>query len=172
MPNRSVRDAPLRFVGEHASSLRVWSWLNVVIAHWYGRPTGDGARTLWALTDQLLADLDAATRLSFVHVISNEVAMPDAETRTVLVESSKHHESRIGVAALVLHGSGFWVSALRGVATSISILIPKTVQMKICGNAEELIPWFTTEHERRTGVVLDPEAFIQVLTKAQVQTAA
>lgn len=172
MPNRSPRNAPLQFVGEHESSVRVWSWLNVEIVHWYGRPTGVAAKTLWTLTNKLLEDAGDDTRISFVHVVSNEVGMPDAETRNVLVESSKQHETRIGVAALVVNGTGFWASALRGVATSITILIPKTVQVRICGSPEELIPWFPTEHERRTGVAIEADAFVHVLAKAQVQTAA
>jgi hypothetical protein len=172
MPDSSVREDSLCFIGEHASSLRVWAWLNVVIAHWYGKPTGAAAKTLWTLTDQLLQDVGAATKFSFVHIVANEVAMPDSQAREVLVEAARTQEARIGIAALVVNGTGFWASALRGVATSITILLPKTVQVRICGSPAELIPWFPTEHERRTGVSLDPDALVNVLTRAQIQTAA
>jgi hypothetical protein len=103
-------------------------------------------------------------------VVANEIAMPDAETRSVLVESSKSHEERLGLAAIIVNGTGFWASALRGFATSVSLLIPKTVHVRICGSPEELNPWFPAEHARRTGVAIDPQMLVTVLTKAQTQT--
>jgi hypothetical protein len=169
MHESSTRREPLRFVGEHEGSLRVWAWLNVEIAHWYGKPTGPAARTLWHMTDQILAELGSTTKLSFVHLVANKIALPDAETRSVLVEASKTHEERSALCAIMLNGTGFWASAFRGFATSITLLIPKTMQVRVCGSPAELVPWFPSEHGRRTGVSLDPETLVSVLAQAKLQ---
>lgn len=172
MRDESAHDGELRFVGEHPGALRVWAWRNVVIAHWYGKPTGPVAQTLWRCTDLILDQLGDGKLVSFVHLIANQLAMPDADARAVLVDSSKSHETRSALSAIVVNGSGFWASALRGVATSITILIPKTVQVRIVGGPAELVPWFPSEHERRTGVPLDPDELVSVLTKALLEAAA
>src|SRR5262245_40978597 len=121
--------ADIRFWGDHPGVLRVFSWNNVEIAHWYGKPTGAAARTLWSYTDQILEALGATQKLSFVHLVTNEIAMPDADTRSVLVESTVAHQGRVALSAIVVNGTGFWASALRGFATSVTLLIPKSVQV-------------------------------------------
>jgi hypothetical protein len=171
MVENPVSDDRLRLVGEHAGSLRVWSWLNVEIVHWYGKPSGPAARKLCELTDQILAELGASTKISFIHLVVNKIEMPDAEARAVIVESSKSHEQRSALSAIVVHGHGFWASALRGFATGVTFLIPKTVQVRICGNPWELIPWFPDEHLRRSGVAIDANGLVSVLSKVQAQPA-
>jgi hypothetical protein len=166
----SVHRDRLRFLGEHPGALRVWLWHNVEIVHWHGKPTAAAARTLWRRTDQVLEELAATEKVSFVHLVANEIEMPDATTRAVLAESTKDHVDRSALSAVVVNGTGFWASALRGFATSVILLIPKSVQVRICGSPAELIPWFPIEHARRTGIHLNPEALVNTLVKAQSAT--
>ena len=54
------------------------------------------------------------------------------------------------------------ISCLYWIATSITMLIPKTIHIRIFGETSELVPWLPSEHARHTGIELNPDTLLSV----------
>lgn len=67
----------------------------------------------------------------------------------------------------IVEGSGFWVSAIRGFITGISVLAPRDLNLRMHKHPAELIPWFIDEHARLTGTNLDPQELLQQIDHAR-----
>jgi hypothetical protein len=161
------QDDELVVVGEFPGVLRVRLWRNVVIASWYGDPSAHATVRLAALTGEILGRMDPSTKVSYVHLVTRKLRLPDAATRTAFTESTNKFASRSALAAVVVSGGGFWASAIRGFVTSIAVLAPRSLDVRIYGAIDDLVPWFPTEHVRRTGVELDVQVLLRNLTHAQ-----
>jgi hypothetical protein len=104
-------------------------------------------------------------------LVTTKLTLPDADTRAVLLDSTHRYANRSGVAGVVVSGGGFWASAIRGFTTGISVLAPRSLDLRIVGATEDLIPWFPIEHEKRTGIHLDRSEFLRILAQAQAGSA-
>ena len=154
-------------LGEHPGTYRISVCQNVMIAYWFGRGSEAAVLRMNELTDQLLATLAADTRISYIHLVTNKLELPDAATRSAFIESTKRYADRSAVSGVVVSGSGFWASAIRGFVTGIAVLAPRSFDLRIFATAAELVAWFPAEHARRTGVQLDPDALLRHLEHAQ-----
>ena len=66
-------------------------------------------------------------------------------------------DSAAGIAcvAVIIDGSGFWASALRGFITGLQVLAPGTLDLHAHASIDQVLAWLPTEHHKRTGVQLD-----------------
>jgi hypothetical protein len=55
---------------------------------------------------------------------------------------------------VIVSGSGFWASAVRGIVTSVQVVAPHSIDLRVHANSAELLSWFPREHELQTGVAI------------------
>lgn len=130
-------------------------WRNVTIVAWLGKPTGAATRELGTITKRALNELGTGTKVSNVHLIPISLRLPDAEARAGLHEVTQHYGQYTACVGVIVSGSGFWASAVRGVVTGVQVIAPRSFEMRIHTNSTELLDWLPREHERRTGVAIE-----------------
>lgn len=162
----SVSSDSIVVVGELPGVHRVWSWQNVVVVSWLGRPSAEAAMMLGPLSDLVLSGA-TAEKLSYVHLVPNRLELPDAPTRNAFQELTRVYGARTACVAIVLQGAGFWASAIRGFVTGISVLAPRTIDFRLHAELNELLEWFPQEHARKTGVQLSGSALLRQLERVQ-----
>ncbi|HKP63048.1 MAG TPA: hypothetical protein VJV78_40205 [Polyangiales bacterium] len=170
-PQRSQGD-PFAVIGEFPGAQRTWLWCNVMITCWYGTPSAAAADRLAEWTEPILASLPPSAKISYVHLITSKLKMPDAATRSSLLASTQRYASRSGVSGVVVPGGGFWASAIRSFVTGIAVLAPRELDLRIFGAIPELVPWFAGEHAKRTGVHIDGDELMRLLEEAAASCAA
>jgi hypothetical protein len=104
--------------------------------------------------------------MSFVHLVTQTAGLPDAEARAALLVLAKRFENAVGPTAVVIGGEGFFAGALRAAVTGLWLAAPKTMPMRMCGNAEEVAAWLPARHLESTGVQLDAKALESALREA------
>ena len=119
------------------------------------------------ITGEVLAGMEPGEKVSYVHLVRNKLKLPDGETRASLLESTRRFENRIVLSGVVVHEGGFWASAVRSFVTGIAVLGPRELDLRIFGGVQQLIPWFTTEHAKRTGVRIDGDALLKNLEQIE-----
>lgn len=105
--------------------------------------------------------------MSFVHIVSMSVTLPDAPTRGALLALGKRFENDVGPTAVVVGGEGFVASALRGAITGLWLAVPKSMPMRLCANLEDVVAWLPAKHAESSGVALDPDELRRILHEAQ-----
>ena len=148
---------------------RIWAFHNLVVVVWTGKPTGDAASMIARVSDRLLAR-GPATKLSYLHFVPNKLELPDAAARAGFVDLAHSQGARTGCVALILDGAGFWASAIRGFVTSIRVIAPRTIDLRIHSEMSELLEWFPEEHAQRTGVQLESAELLRQLEHVRRNT--
>lgn len=154
-------------VGSYPGVYQVQLWKNVSICAWVGRATQPGAEELIGITQRTIAALGATQRFSIVHLVAEGIELPDGGARGVLAQILKDYADHLGCSAVVLGGSGFWASAMRSFITGLRVVAPRTFDVRVHGEIEELREWYPAEHEKRTGVPIDPASFVAELERAK-----
>ena len=142
-------------------AFRFYKWKNLLLVMWLGESGVSAIQRLGQAVVALQQEHPAGT--SAVHFLNTNVKLPDAETRSALVQLSDQHAERLGAVAVVLAGSGFWASTMRSVVTAMRVLTARAYEMRIHGQLEEVADWLPAEHAKRTGVTIDREALLHVL---------
>jgi hypothetical protein len=153
--------------GSYPGVYQVQLWKNVSICAWVGKATVPATSELGQITQRTIATLGPKQRFSIVHLVAAGLELPDSGSRGALVQIIKDYADHIGCAAVVLGGSGFWASAMRSFITGMRVLAPRTFDLRVHGEIEELLDWYPAEHEKRTGVAIDPAAFLAALTRSR-----
>jgi len=159
-----VTSESIAVVGEVPGVHRVWAFHNVMVVSWSGT-AADAVRRLAPIADRLLTRT-RADKLSFVHLVPNNLAMPDAATRAALLELGHAYGDRTACIAVIVSGTGFWASAIRSVITGIRVLAPRAFDLRMHASLPELLQWFPEEHARKTGVTLEPSELLLQLERA------
>lgn len=162
----------IELVSESPGVNQVWAWRNVVVVMWTGKATAEVTRTLGPITREILLRT-RAHKLSYIHHVSNNLVMPDADAREVLLDLSREFVQETACVAVIIEGGGFWASAIRGFVTGIRVLAPRELNLRMHKGIAELLAWFPEEHARLTGVELDPQELVRQLERARsVETAS
>jgi hypothetical protein len=162
---------PLAVVAEYSGTHRAWLWRNVVVICWYGNPSAAASDRLTEMTVEIHRSLEPTAKLSYLHLITRKLTLPDAATRASLLDSAHRFADRTALSGVVVSGGGFWASAVRGFVTGIAVLAPRSLDLRVFGSVEQLVPWFTTEHTKRTGVRVDGDELSIVLAQAEASCA-
>src|SRR5262245_3791573 len=116
--------------GETPGVHRLWRWHNVVIIAWHHKASVEAVEHLAHINEAILARAEYS-KLSFIHLVRNQIELPDAAVRTAFVETSKRFEGRQACAAVIIGGGGFWASAIRGFVTSVHVLSRQLIQLRV-----------------------------------------
>jgi hypothetical protein len=106
-------------------------------------------------------------KLSYVHLVPNRLELPDPAARSALLDLTRDYGARTACVAVVVGGMGFWASAIRGFVTGIRVVAPRSIEFRMHAEIAELVEWFPDEHQRRTGVRLEPSELLRQLEHAQ-----
>jgi hypothetical protein len=137
------------------------SWRNVFIGIWESQAT-------MAAVDRMVKATDAMSELhptgrSTIHIVVHGAGLPSAEVRTHFVDVLKKNADQIACVAVVVGGTGFWTSALRSFVTGLRWLAPRTFHFRMFTTIEELSRWLPDEHNKRTGIEVDPRQLVKVV---------
>lgn len=150
-------------IGGSAKSFASYLYFNVIIMRWMHGLTLEAVRELKASNDRA-HEQSGLSQLSSIHLVFPEIELPDAAARAELPSLAKESAVRTACTAVVVHGGGFKVSAMRGIITGLRAVLPARVfDLRANATVEELLRWFPAEHRRRTGVTLDVASLRQVL---------
>lgn len=94
-------------------------------------------------------------RFSIVHVAPTLKNLPGGELRAAFAEIAEKHVNEVLLTAVLIVGGGFWSSAVRGVITSVQVLLRRKLNTKVCGSIDEVVTWLAPEHSSQTGKPLD-----------------
>jgi hypothetical protein len=152
----------LTIVGSFPGVYQVALWQNISVTAWFGKATLPAAQELARITTRTAASM-AGQRVSVIYLVAEAFGLPDSDVREVLLHIMKDNADLVGCLSVILGGTGFWVSAMRSVVTSLRVVAPRALDLRVHGKVEELLGWFPVEHLKRTGVNIDIDAFKRML---------
>jgi hypothetical protein len=104
---------------------------------------------------------------STVSIIAEGLPLPTPEARIAIIDLIKRNAGDIACIAVVVNGSGFGSSALRGAHTDIRAKSTMSYDMGVLGSLGELKAWLPPRHLKRTQVALDPAELESIVQRAQ-----
>lgn len=143
-----------------------YRYRNVTITFWFGAATMEslisferGANEARALQPE---------GLSIVNImVPGGRSMPSAEVRQKLGQIAATYAAHTAAVAVVIPGTGFWASALRGLVTAISMFVPRGYNLEIFGSFQEVAAWLPPVHAARTGVSIDGRELLRAMRAAE-----
>lgn len=164
------RSTPSRFelVGEYPGVLRITAWENVTVCMWSGQADGPATMELERSMDRRGTRV---RRLSYIHLIRDRLALPDADARRNFRHMMTRRNAELACVAIVVGGTGFWASAMRNAVIGLRVLSPRDFTFRIHGSTSEVLDWLPTMHEERTGVAVSRELLRALLEQAHAQAA-
>jgi hypothetical protein len=139
---------------------------NVVVVGWRG-PMDNAAIAQLGLVAHERKERAGAVRHSYIHLMTERVQLPDANTRNEIAKLLPALTDHTGVVVVVLDGSGFWVSALRGFLTGVRVVAPRAFDIRAESALENVLSWFPAEHLKRTGINISREQLEQLVLEAK-----
>jgi hypothetical protein len=152
---------PLRYTRGHVS---VCAFQNISIIVWVAHATVPAVHCLQEVSKTMIVRFPNGH--SSVSFILDGVGVPTPEAQVAL-QRSLGTRSQINVTGIVLEGSGFWASGLRGMISNSHREAQAKSALKIMTSIDSLVGWFCEEHNERTGVELAPMALRDVLQRAR-----
>ncbi|HKU39347.1 MAG TPA: hypothetical protein VJR89_14395 [Polyangiales bacterium] len=136
------------------------------------RPTAPAVRELGTITGQLLNALGGSTKVSYIHLIPFSLRLPDSEARAALQEITRDYGQHTACVGVVVSGSGFWASAVRGIVTGVQVIAPKSIDLRIHAQSSELLGWFPREHQLQTGVAIQGTELLRMIESTTARQRA
>jgi hypothetical protein len=137
------------------------SWKNVFIGIWESQATMPAVDRMVRATESM-NELHPTGR-STIHIVVHGAGLPSADVRAHFVDVLKKNADQIACVAVVVGGTGFWTSALRSFVTGLRWLAPRTFHFRMFTTIEELARWLPDEHNKRTGIEIDPKQLVKVV---------
>lgn len=171
MPKGTGEQRDLAVVDQYPGVFRAGVLGRVAIVAWIGRLETDSAEQYARFYHDFIARLGGG-RASFVHLCTEGVALPSSGARATLAKLSENSDP-LACVSVVIEGSGFWASAVRGFLTGMRLLGAGTLRIHEHSTVADVVAWLPAEHEKITGERLEPEQLAQYLAIAKSwQTAA
>ena len=148
------------------ASFRIGLLGNVVAVSWRG-PMNDAAVEQLGRVAIDLKESAGPVRHSYVHLMTERVQLPDANTRNEIAKILPALTEHVSVVVVLLEGSGFWSSALRGFLTGVRVLAPRNFDIRAESSITNVLSWFPAEHEKRSGVAFSREQLEYLLLEAK-----
>jgi hypothetical protein len=155
------RDATRPEVLHDSGGFFMASWKNIAVHVW----TVQATPALVDALDRLSATFTTAhpEGVSAVHIIANNIPLPDADVRERLQRVTNRYASRIACVCHVVEGSGFWASALHGFLTGLHWLTRGTFRLHICSDIAAAARWVPGPHVQVTKVTVGIAELDEVL---------
>ena len=143
-----------------------YAWNNVGLTLWFGPATLESLETFEATCRKVAAD--RPVRWSSVHImVPGNSGLPSAEARAALARMTREMADTTAAIAVVIPGTGFWASAIRGLVTAVHMLGSRDFELKIFGNVEEVAQWLPEAQLQRSGVEISPAQLLDALRQLQ-----
>jgi hypothetical protein len=155
---------PARLIEIDLGTCYAGAWANVSLTHWVSRGTVSAVDCVARVGTELRAQYPMGT--SAVHLIREGAGLPTPEVREGLVKLMNEKVERRGCVGIVVGGTGFWASAVRGLITGLRAASSREYPLKLAGSIDEIVSWFPEPHYKRTTVALDPAEFARALQAA------
>ena len=165
MPRATTEQRDLTVVGEFPGVFRVGMCGRLAIATWLGQLSMESVEAYARVVQDIVGRL-AGGRGSIVHLVNERAGMPPSATRPALTKIMEDSEA-LACASVVVEGSGFWASAIRGFLTGLRLLGPSTFRIREHSTLADVVAWLPAEHEKFTGEPLDPDALAHCLEVAK-----
>jgi hypothetical protein len=94
-------------------------------------------------------------RYSIVHIAPTLRTLPAGELRAAFEAIAQEHLDEMLLTAVLIVGSGLWISAVRSMITSVQVLLRRKLNTRVCGSIDEVVTWLAPEHSSQTGRPLD-----------------
>lgn len=137
---------------------------NISIAVWVGQATLRAVQGVQEVTKQMIARFPRGH--SSVGFVLDGLPAPTADAQALLTKSFEKR-SQLMVTAIILEGSGFWASGLRGMLNNSHRDANSDAALKIVTHLDPLVGWFAEEHAARTGVEIAPMQLRDMLRLAR-----
>jgi hypothetical protein len=141
----------------------IGGWQNLRIVHWVGQAIGPAVDVV-ALSMDRSQDYP---QYSWVHLIRDKLALPDADARAGLVHMMTVRSNELACVAVVVGGAGFWASAMRNAVIGLRIFASHKFELRLHGTSDDVVKWLPAAHQRRTQVELPADTLGQLLVQAQ-----
>lgn len=140
------------------------SYQNVSIAVWVGQATVPVVNRIQEVSKMMIGRFPGGhSSVSFV-LDGLPAPTPDAQ---LLLQKTFAARMQLAVTAIVLEGSGFWASGLRGMINNSHREAQGTSTLKIVTSLDPLVGAFCEQHSAQTGVELAPMVLRDVLLHAR-----
>jgi hypothetical protein len=143
-----------------AGNFSAYTWRNVAIFVWSDAPTVESLAGYERCCSELIAAYPDG--FSAVGFLVPGGRLPTPQVREDLSRIADMLAERLAGMALVVLGTGFWASALRGLLTAIHMLLRKTIPMQVFSKLEDAVPWLIDRHAR-TGMSIESHELRAVL---------
>jgi hypothetical protein len=140
------------------------AWANVTLTHWVSRGTVSAVECVARVGSALREQYPMGT--SAVHLIREGAGLPTPEVREGLMKLMNDKVERRGCVGIVVGGTGFWASAVRGLITGLRSASSREYPLKLAGSIDEIVSWLPEPHFKRTGTALDPADLARALQAA------
>lgn len=159
----------LKSIELESNRFRSFIWENLTILVWIDQADLEAIKTILTLNQKVIRRYPQGH--STINFILDGLQPPTPEARDAVKYLYQKEKSGIACIVNVLEGTGFWASALRGSFTGIKLETQGSVALRIYNSIDEAIAWLPSEHEKRTGVRLDPQQLRTVLIAARKHAA-
>lgn len=156
----------LVLIDEDPGKYRFYKWQHVHVIVWIGQANGESARRLGRMTLKPAP----GTRRSDIHIVTSNIPLPSGDARTVFVQLMREMQGDVACVGVVIEDGGFWASAMRSAVIGVGMLAPKILPFRALASLDDIAAWLPGEHQRRTGVAIDPVGLRRVLTEARLGT--
>lgn len=163
---QAQRSDEVMIVGECPGAFRTGMLQNITCTAWYGRLDGRSAEALVHVTRDVMTRL-RGVRGSSVHLLDPSIGFPESSARECLAALSRESVGHLACVCVVLHGDGFWASAIRGFLTGMHTIAPNMFDIRASATTDQVLAFLPAEHRKRTGVQVTPEALHRLLESGQ-----
>lgn len=137
---------------------------NISISVWVGQATVPTVLAVHEVTKTMIARFPGGH--SSISFVLDGLPAPTADAQALLTKAFEKG-SQVKVTAIVLEGSGFWASGLRGMLNNSHREANSDMSLKIFTQLDPVVGWFSEEHAARTGVEIAPMQLRDVLLLAR-----
>lgn len=123
------------------------SYLNVGIAIFSRRVPLAAMAELRKVTSDLAREYG---RTSTLYYAINDVPLPAAPVRDAMQALTSELAQELVAVASVIHGDGFWASAIRGFATSVHWVRGHEYKKRVFSRSDEAVHWLAPLHSERS----------------------
>lgn len=166
MPKASSEQRDLAVVEQYPGVFRVGVVGRIAITTWLGQLDVSSVELYARFINDFLARSAASGRGSIVHLVNERVGLPQSATRPVLAKMMENTEP-LACVSVVIEGSGFWASAVRGFLTGMRLLGPSTFRIHEHATIADVVAWLPAEHEKLSGEHIEPDELLRHLTVAK-----
>jgi hypothetical protein len=110
-------------------------------------------------------------RMSNVHLIRDGALVPTPDARSGFVRMMQEHAEQLANVAVVVGGTGFWASMMRSAVTGMRFVSPRTFELRLHADPQEIVGWLPQAHLKRCGTSL-PDSTLAELLDGAAQTLA